>query len=243
MPCGRGQGLAVLETIGKDSSRGARHVGTHDYKQANPASVGIHRLSTEGILHVMNDLELLKVPKAVRAETPRIAQAVERIVEAIRQGGRMFFLGAGTSGRLCVLEAAECPPTFGIAQEVVQAVIAAANRRFPRHGHGGGRRRSGRSRLVTAGFHRSDVLVGISASGESVYVVGAVEHAQCLGALTIGISCNPTSALARSVRIPITPHRPRVHRGIHTAESSHSCQAGAEHAHHRLDGPPGSRFR
>ena len=174
-------------------------------EQSNPASAGIDRLNTQGILEVMNDLDSA-VPRAVRAEIPRIAQAVDRIVAAIRAGGRVYFLGAGSSGRLGVLESAECPPTFSVAPEVVQAIMAGGEAAvFRALDLVEDDPESGASDLVRRGFTALDVLVGISASGESAYVLGAVERARGMGAVTIGICCSPTAALARSVSIPITP--------------------------------------
>jgi N-acetylmuramic acid 6-phosphate etherase len=146
------------------------------------------------------------VPRAVRAELPRVQAAVERITRAFKQGGRLFFLGAGTSGRLGVLEATECPPTFNLEPSQVQAVIAGGE---PALFHAfdlvEDDAAAGARDLVEHGFGAADVLVGISASGRSRYVLGAVEHARQAGGATVGISCNQDSPLARAVEIPITP--------------------------------------
>jgi N-acetylmuramic acid 6-phosphate etherase len=139
-------------------------------------------------------------------EIPRIAQATDRIVESIQEGGRVFFLGAGSSGRLGILEAAECPPTFGLAPDVVQAIIAGGIEAvFSALDMVEDDAEAGAHDLRERGFCRKDVLVGISASGESAYVIGAVTHAHGIGAWTVGISSVPGSSLARLARIAVTP--------------------------------------
>jgi N-acetylmuramic acid 6-phosphate etherase len=174
-------------------------------EQANPASAHIDKLSTAEMLSVMND-EDHKVAESVKRAIPQIAKAVDGIVEAFRKGGRLFYIGAGTSGRLGVLDAAECPPTFNVSADLVQGII------------GGGEAALSRATETTEddpaigvrdlrahGFQTTDVLCGIAASGRTPYVLGAVEEANRVGALTIGISCTPDSELARLARIAITP--------------------------------------
>jgi N-acetylmuramic acid 6-phosphate etherase len=146
-----------------------------------------------------------KVAAAVGAEVPHIAEAVDRIVERLRLGGRLFYIGAGTSGRLGVLDAAECPPTFQVPPELVQGVIAGGEPALARATEAseddpevGGRD------LAARDFSGNDILVGIAASGRTPYVLGAIDAANNLGALTVGICCTPDSPLARSVRIGIT---------------------------------------
>lgn len=174
-------------------------------EQPNPASEGIDGLPTLEILRIMN-AEDHKVAPAVAAELPNIARAVELIVAALQRGGRLFYLGAGTSGRLGVLDAAECPPTFNVPPELVQGVIAGGEAALARATEASeDDPEAGARDLAARGFSASDVLVGIAASGRTPYVLGAVEHARRLGAATIGISCTPGSALARSVDIAITP--------------------------------------
>ena len=174
-------------------------------EESNPASAGIDRLPAEEALRIIN-AEDRKVAKAVEKEIPAIARAVESIVAALRGGGRLFYIGAGTSGRLGVLDAAECPPTFGVPLETVQGIIA-----------GGDPALSGPTEaseddtaagvldLEARGFSAADVLVGITASGRTPYVLGAVLAARAMGAVTVGISCTPDSELARAVEIAITP--------------------------------------
>ena len=174
-------------------------------EQRNPASAEIDTLPTEEVLRIVN-AEDHKVADAVESEIPSIARAMDAIVEAFQRGGRLFYIGAGTSGRLGVLDASECPPTFSVPPEMVQGIIA-----------GGPAALScatetteddpaiGARDLTERGFTARDVLVGIAASGRTPYVLGAVAEARRLGAVTVGISCTPDSELARAAAIAITP--------------------------------------
>jgi len=174
-------------------------------EQANPASAHIDKLSTTGMLRVMND-EDRKVAAAVEAEIPHIASAVDGIVDALRNGGRLFYIGAGTSGRLGVLDAAECPPTFNVPADLVQGIIAGGEPALSRATETTEDDPAiGVRDLQSRGFMKRDVLCGIAASGRTPYVLGAVDEANRLGALTIGISCTPDSELARRAKIAITP--------------------------------------
>jgi N-acetylmuramic acid 6-phosphate etherase len=174
-------------------------------EQTNPASRDIDTRSTAEVLRIMND-EDCKVAPAVASEIPRIAQAVDRIVEVIRHGGRLFYIGAGTSGRLGVLDAAECPPTFHVRPEVVQGIIAGGEAALARSTEASeDDPEAGRRDLAGRGFAAEDALIGIAASGRTPYVLGAIAGARSQGALTIGISCTPDSELSRMVEIAITP--------------------------------------
>ncbi len=174
-------------------------------EQANPASHNIDARSTEDILRVIN-AEDLKVAAAVTPEIPNIARAVDAIVEAIQHGGRLFYLGAGTSGRLGVLDAVECPPTFNVPPELVQGVMAGGNSALSRATDASEDDPAGGERdLAARGFGPQDVLVGIAASGRTHYVLGAVAFARRQGARTVGLSCTPDSELARAAEIAITP--------------------------------------
>jgi N-acetylmuramic acid 6-phosphate etherase len=174
-------------------------------EQVNPASIGLDSRPTAEILKVMNE-EDGKVAPAVGAEIRQIATAVDRIVTAIGNGGRLFYLGAGTSGRLGVLDAAECPPTFNVDAELVQGIIAGGESALARATEATeDDPDTGRRDLISRGFGPKDALVGIAASGRTPYVLGAVAWARGMGALTIGISCTPDSELSRTVDIPITP--------------------------------------
>ncbi len=174
----------------------------------NPASEHLDELSTLDMLTVIND-EDAKVAAAVRAELPAIARAVDAIVERFERGGRLFYIGAGTSGRLGVLDASECPPTFSVPAELVQGMIAGGDRALRLSSeHSEDSREEGVADLKQAGFaegNRPDTLVGIAASGRTPYVLGAMEYAKGKGALTIGLSCVPGSALAEAAEIAISP--------------------------------------
>jgi N-acetylmuramic acid 6-phosphate etherase len=174
-------------------------------ERRNPASEGIDALPTADILAIVNS-EDRKVADAVGREIPRIAQAVDAIAARLEKGGRLFYIGSGTSGRLGVLDAAECPPTFNVPPDLVQGIIAGGKAALA-----GATEASeddaalGARDLDARGFTPADVLVGIAASGRTPYVLGAVARARQLGALAIGISCTPGSELSRAVEIAIEP--------------------------------------
>ncbi|HWE50258.1 MAG TPA: N-acetylmuramic acid 6-phosphate etherase [Bryobacteraceae bacterium] len=174
-------------------------------EQPNPASAEIDKLSTEEMLRVIND-EDRKVAESVAAELPRIAIAVDAIAEALGNGGRLFYIGAGTSGRLGVLDASECPPTFNVPADMVQGIIAGGESALSKATETTEDDPAiGARDLRAHGFAAGDVLCGIAASGRTPYVLGAIDEANRAGALTIGISCTPDSELSRRVKIPITP--------------------------------------
>jgi N-acetylmuramic acid 6-phosphate etherase len=174
-------------------------------EQVNAASVDLDALSTTQMLAVFNE-EDSKVAGAVGREIPRIAAAVDAITDVLAGGGRLFYTGAGTSGRLGVLDASECPPTFNVPETLVVALIAGGERAL-RHAIEGSEdsAEAGANDLLNAGFTARDVLVGIAASGRTPYVLGAVAKAEALGGLTVGISCSPESPLSRAVQLPIEP--------------------------------------
>ncbi len=174
-------------------------------EQPNPASAHIDALSTEEMLRVIN-AEDRKVAEAVERVIPAIARAVDAIAAAFRAGGRLFYIGAGTSGRLGVLDASECPPTFGVSPELVQGIIAGGEAALSRATETTEDDPAiGARDLVARGFTAKDVLAGLAASGRTPYVLGAVAEAKRMGAVTIGVSCTPDSELARAVEIAITP--------------------------------------
>jgi len=174
-------------------------------EQANPASEGIDALPTEQILRIIQN-EDRTVADAVGTQLAAIGQAVDAIVAAMEHGGRLFYIGAGTSGRLGVLDAAECPPTFGVSPDLVQGIIAGGEAALARSTETSEDDAAmGALDLKQRGFTSADVLVGIAASGRTPYVLGAVAEANRMGAVTAGISCTPGSELARAVKIPITP--------------------------------------
>jgi N-acetylmuramic acid 6-phosphate etherase len=171
----------------------------------NPASERLDQLSTLEMLELIN-AEDASVAAAVHAELPQIAQAVDAIAVRFAQGGRLFYIGAGTSGRLGVLDASECPPTFSVSADLFQGLIAGGDRALRLSSeHSEDSREEGAHDLAAAGFAKHDTLVGIAASGRTPYVLGALDYAKTLGSLTIGLSCVPGSALAQAAEIAITP--------------------------------------
>ncbi len=172
-------------------------------EQRNDASTHIDALSTIEMLRVIND-EDKKVALAVEAALPQIAAAVDAISGRLTNGGRLFYTGAGTSGRLGVLDASECPPTYNVSPELVQGLIAGGDRALRKAVEGAeDSRELGISELLALGFSGKDALCGIAASGRTPYVLGAVDAARAMGALTLGISCSPNSLLSQAVEIPI----------------------------------------
>ncbi len=174
-------------------------------EQANPASTQIDTLSTEAALRIIN-AEDRKVAAAVENEIPAIARAVDAIVAALEKGGRLFYQGAGTSGRLGVLDASEIPPTFSAPPGMVQGIMAGGEAALSRATETTEDDPAiGVRDLMERGFTASDVLVGVAASGRTPYVLGAVAAAKKLGAVTIGICCVPDAELTRAVDIGIAP--------------------------------------
>jgi len=146
------------------------------------------------------------VPLAVEAVLPQISQAVDKITAAFKQGGRLIYLGAGTSGRLGVLDASECPPTFGVSDQMVIGLIAGGKEAMFTAQEGAEDNATlGAHDLQQIDFSSKDVLVGIAASGRTPYVIGALEYANDLGATTIALSCNPDSPIAEIAQIAISP--------------------------------------
>jgi N-acetylmuramic acid 6-phosphate etherase len=174
-------------------------------EQINPESRGLDEVSMVRLLEIMNAADAQVAP-AVAQEIPRIAAAAQAVAGALEQGGSLIYLGAGSSGRLGVLDAAECPPTFGVPPDLVRGIMAGGERALAHSLEGvEDDRNAGARDLAAAGFGPGDVLVGISASGRTPYVLGAVEKASGLGAVTCGISCVRESELSRAVEYPIEP--------------------------------------
>ncbi|MCW5719771.1 MAG: N-acetylmuramic acid 6-phosphate etherase [Devosia sp.] len=171
----------------------------------NPDTIGIDLMSSAEILAAMN-AEDARVAGAVEAVLPEIAKAVDCIVEAFRNGGRLIYFGAGTSGRLGVLDASECPPTFGVPETMVVGLIAGGDRAL-RHPIEGAEddRDEGRKDLQAINLSARDVAVGIAVSGRTPYVIGGLEYANQIGATTVALSCNPISAIADIAKIAISP--------------------------------------
>jgi len=171
----------------------------------NASSAQIDELPTEGMLRVINSADA-EIAGAVAKEIPAIARAVDEIVARLHNGGRLFYLGAGTSGRLGVLDASECPPTFNTPPELVQGLIAGGDTALRRSIEGAeDSADEGRADLVRHGFGAADALVGIAASGRTPYVLGGLAYGREIGALTIGLSCTVGSKVAEASEIAITP--------------------------------------
>ncbi|ENM5771254.1 N-acetylmuramic acid 6-phosphate etherase [Vibrio mimicus] len=171
----------------------------------NPDTMDIDLLSSQEIVERLNQQDK-QVPLAVEAVLPQIAQAVDKITAAFKQGGRLIYLGAGTSGRLGVLDASECPPTFGVSDQMVIGLIAGGKEAMFTAQEGAEDSATlGTHDLQQIHFSSKDVLVGIAASGRTPYVIGALEYANGLGATTIALSCNPDSPIAEIAHIAISP--------------------------------------
>lgn len=171
----------------------------------NEATANLDSMSTLDMLTVIND-EDAKVSLAVRAVLPEVAKAIDAISERFARGGRLFYIGAGTSGRLGVLDASECPPTFNVSADLVQGLIAGGDRALRLSSeHSEDSREEGAKDLAATGFGKEDTLVGIAASGRTPYVLGAMEWAREQGALVVGLSCVADSAVARAADIALTP--------------------------------------
>ena len=174
-------------------------------EQENLKTTNLSSLPVREIIRLMNDEDAL-VAQAISLVLPDVERAVEGIVSRIRTGGRLFYMGTGTSGRLGVLDAAECPPTFGVSPDLVQAVIAggyeACYRAVEASEDDAG---AGGKDLQARGFTKQDVLVGIAASGRTPYTVGAVNHARRCGAFTIAITCVPQSPITEAAEVSIVP--------------------------------------
>ena len=171
----------------------------------HPDSGRIDQLSTREMLEVINAADRT-VADAVHAELDRIAQAVDGVTERLEQGGRLFYMGAGTSGRLGVLDASECPPTFNVEPGLVVGLIAGGDRALRQSIEGAeDDPEQGVKDLKEHGLHAGDTVVGIAASGRTPYVLGGIAYGNQQGALTIGLSCVPGSEVERRARIAITP--------------------------------------
>ena len=184
------------------------NLATLSTETRNPRTTHIDQLSTLEMLTVINQ-EDQSVPLAVAKELPQIAQAVDEIARRFERGGRLFYIGAGTSGRLGVLDASECPPTFSVPPTLVQGLIAGGDSALRKSSEKSeDSREQGALDLDTAGFRRNeapDTLIGIAASGRTPYVIGAMEHAKKLGAFVISLTCVEDSEMAQIAEIAISP--------------------------------------
>lgn len=169
----------------------------------NPQTMELDSMTPLEIVTAMNR-EDARVPESIRPQLPNIARCVAWATEAIRSGGRLIYMGAGTSGRLGVLDAVECPPTFGVSPDVVVGLIAGGERAFVKAVEGAeDSRELGKADLEAIGLTQKDLVVGIAASGRTPYVLGGLAYANGLGCKTAAISCNPGSAVGQEARLAI----------------------------------------
>lgn len=174
-------------------------------EQENPKTAHIDQLSTLDALRLIND-EDKQVALAVEKVLPEIAEATDRIVGRLKEGGRLFYIGTGTSGRLGVLDASEVPPTYGVSYELVQGIIAGGWDALYKASEASEDDREAGIRDLKARIVRpEDAVVGIAASGRTPYTIGAVEYARSLGCFTACIVCNPESEIAKAVDVAIVP--------------------------------------
>lgn len=185
------------------------HLGRLETEQRNPRSQQIDSVPTAELLAIINK-EDAGVAPAVSTAISQMAPFLDRLADRVRQGGRLFYIGAGTSGRLGVLDASECPPTFGVSAEVVQGIIAGGESALSRATEASEDDPAAGARdLAARGFRREDTLVGIAASGRTPYVIGAIRAARSMGALTAAVVCVENSALAGeaecAIEVPVGP--------------------------------------
>ena len=174
-------------------------------EQENPKTSSIDTVSTLDALHLINAEDNL-VPPAIEKILPAISLAVDKIVERLESGGRLFYIGTGTSGRLGVLDAAEVPPTFGVSYDLVQGIIAGGYDALHKATESSeDNAEAGIADLKARGLSPADAVIGIAASGRTPYTIGAVKFARSLGCFTAAIVCNPESAITRAVDVAIVP--------------------------------------
>jgi len=174
-------------------------------EQDNPRSENLSSLSPLEIVSLMNEEDAL-VATAVKRVLPEVAQAVEEIVARLSSGGRLFYIGTGTSGRLGILDASECPPTFGVSPELVQGVIAGGYDACHRAVEASeDNAEASVTDLKLRNFGERDALVGIAASGRTPYTVGAIKFAREVGAFTVGLTCVPRSVITEVAKVSIVP--------------------------------------
>lgn len=171
----------------------------------NQNTLNIDKVSTLKMVKMINE-EDKKVANAIEIELPQIAEAIDGIVERMQKGGRLIYIGAGTSGRLGILDASECPPTYGVSEELVQGLIAGGQEAIFRAKEGAeDSKELAVLDLKDKHLNENDTVVGIAASGRTPYVIGGLEYANEIGALTISVTCNADSQVAKEAKIAISP--------------------------------------
>lgn len=172
-------------------------------EQQNPDSIKIDQTTTEEMLKIMNQ-EDSTVSKIVKEEIPTITKLVNSTYEALKNGGRLFYIGAGTSGRLGILDASECPPTFGVSPELVQGIIAGGEKAILEAQEGmEDLAEEGKKDLINRELTNKDIVIGIAASGRTPYVIGALEYANHIGAATGSISCVSDAQMSEVAEIAV----------------------------------------
>lgn len=175
-------------------------------EERNPRTMNIDKLSTHDMIQLINN-ENRAVEDAIDTQIDSIAAAVDMISDAMAEGGHLIYVGAGTSGRLGVVDASECPPTFGVEPSLVRGIIAGGKEAMFHAVEGAEDSREwGRRSVDEDGITAGDVVVGLSAAGRAPFVLGALERAREIGASTIGITCNPGAALCELCDITIAPY-------------------------------------
>jgi len=181
------------------------NLGKLTTESRNQNTLDIDKVSTIEMLQKINE-EDKKVAIAVEKEIPQIANAIDRTVERMQNGGRLIYIGAGTSGRLGILDASECPPTYGVSEELVQGVIAGGKEAIFRAQEGAeDSKELAVKDLKERNLNENDVVVGIAASGRTPYVIGGLEYANEIGALTVSVTCNKDSEVSKCAKISIAP--------------------------------------
>ncbi|MPM01944.1 N-acetylmuramic acid 6-phosphate etherase [bioreactor metagenome] len=171
----------------------------------NQNTLDIDKVSTLEMVKKINS-EDKKVAEAVEVELPKIAEAIDGIVKGIHKGGRLIYIGAGTSGRLGILDASECPPTYGVSEELVQGIIAGGQEAIFRAKEGAeDSRELAVEDLKAKNLNENDTVVGLAASGRTPYVIGGLEYANEIGALTVAVTCNAGSEVSKAAKISIAP--------------------------------------
>lgn len=178
-------------------------MNTPKTEMRNPLSTHMDKMSSEELARLVITANYEAV-KAAEDAAAAVGKAIDAVAEAFDNGHRLFYIGAGTSGRLGVLDASECPPTFGVSYDMVKGIIAGGNERMFRAGENEeDKYENGREAMISHGVCAGDVVVGISAAGNAAYVVGALETAKELGCVTVGLSSNPDTAILRVADIKI----------------------------------------
>ena len=181
------------------------NLGKLTTESRNENTMNIDKVSTLEMVKIINN-EDKKVAEAIEKELPRIAEAIDGIVERMHKGGRLIYIGAGTSGRLGILDASECPPTYGVSEELVQGLIAGGTEAIFRAKEGAeDSKELAVEDLKAKNITENDTVVGLAASGRTPYVIGGLEYANSIGALTVSITCNADSEVSKTSKISIAP--------------------------------------